>query len=942
MDQIQYIGETLWPAYLGKFLIILAFVASGLAAVSYAYATNKSGSLAETMWKKMGRISFSIHGISIITVILLIFYVMINQMYEYQYVQAHVSDDLPMKYIFSAFWEGQEGSFLLWMFWHIILSVVIMMKKGKWEAPVLSLMSLIQLIICSMILGLYFNFGDIEFKIGSNPILLLRDVIEAPIFANADYVNLIKGTGLNPLLQNYWMTIHPPTLFIGFASTAFPFCFAVAGLWTKDYEGWLKPSLRWALFSGFMLGTGVLMGAAWAYEALTFGGYWAWDPVENMSLVPWLILIAGIHTHLVANATKYSIKSTVIFYILTFVLILYSTFLTRSGVLGDTSAHAFTEMGLEWQLVILIACFTFIGIYFLVKSWKHIPAPEKEEKMASREFWMFIGSLVLFFSGILISSSTSLPVFNKIRNYFDPEYIGLVINDPIDHYNRYQLWIAVFISLISGLAILMRYNEINWDKRKTKYFKIIGSSLLAAVVLDLLFAQWIDVNAWQYHLLSITSLFIVICNLYYLISIMKLNIKASGSVLSHIGFGLFIIGVMASGLSKRYISSNPFAQSGLLDEELVKTSIILIKDKPMYMNNYWVEYQSDTIVDKLRSFNIHFKKVDDKNEVLDEFTLYPTSQMSNDFSKVAAFNPSIKNNLFADIFIAVRSLPRPQMDVKFAREMEDTLKFTQHDIQIGDTINSKEYSIQLLNIRSGTSNIDSVANGEGLSIFADVRVEDKVADTVYLKSPSLMLEGLLVYSIFEEIPPLNMRVRVNESFFNDYYTQDDQLDYKDYKLKEGETKLIGDYNVSLTGFDREVKHPNYQAEQGDIAIAANLDFIKIGDENSIGKTFTTKPIYIIRDSRPFSIKDYLFEEGIHVRLKQIDPSKGEFTFALAIDDKSYESVPIEVATNVPRSDLIVLEAIEFPGINFVWLGTILMMIGLLVSLIYRSRQKQRV
>ncbi|MDV7399460.1 cytochrome c biogenesis protein CcsA, partial [Arthrospira platensis SPKY1] len=100
----------------------------------------------------------------------------------------------------------------------------------------------------------------------------------------------MQGSGLNPLLQNYWMTIHPPTLFLGFASTAIPFAYAIAGLWTKEHQAWLKPALPWALFSGAILGTGILMGGAWAYEALSFGGYWAWDPVENMSLVPWLIL----------------------------------------------------------------------------------------------------------------------------------------------------------------------------------------------------------------------------------------------------------------------------------------------------------------------------------------------------------------------------------------------------------------------------------------------------------------------------------------------------------------------------------------------------------------------------------------------------------------------------------------------------------------------------
>src|SRR5690606_32062162 len=147
---------------------------------------------------------------------------------------------------------------------------------------------------------------------------------------------------------------------------------------TNQHREWLKPVMPWASFSAAVLGIGILMGSAWAYEALSFGGYWAWDPVENTSLVPWLILIAGIHTNLIAKNTEYSIKSTYIFYLLAFILVVYSTFLTRSGIVGDTSVHAFTAMGLENQLIFFILLFSGIAIvsYFLKR--KNIPAPKKE------------------------------------------------------------------------------------------------------------------------------------------------------------------------------------------------------------------------------------------------------------------------------------------------------------------------------------------------------------------------------------------------------------------------------------------------------------------------------------------------------------------------------------------------------------------------------------
>ena len=163
------------------------------------------------------------------------------------------------------------------------------------------------------------------------------------------------GNDLNPLLQNYWMVIHPPVLFLGFASTIVPFAFAIGGLWTKRFTEWTKAALPWALFSAGMLGLGIMMGAAWAYESLNFGGYWAWDPVENASLVPWLVLVAGVHTLLIYRHTGNALRTTYLFFILSFLLVLYSTYLTRSGDLQDTSVHAFTGDGItKWHLRVFL------------------------------------------------------------------------------------------------------------------------------------------------------------------------------------------------------------------------------------------------------------------------------------------------------------------------------------------------------------------------------------------------------------------------------------------------------------------------------------------------------------------------------------------------------------------------------------------------------------
>src|SRR5690606_37464903 len=155
---------------------------------------------------------------------------------------------------------------------------------------------------------------------------------DAPIFqTNPDSVPE-DGTGLNPLLQNYWMVIHPPFLFMGFAATLVPFAYLIAGLWTKRYTEWVRPALPWSLFAAAVLGTGILMGAYWAYETLNFGGYWNWDPVENAVYIPWLVLLAAIHVMALYRKNKAGLRTAAVLIVASFILILYSTFLTRSGI----------------------------------------------------------------------------------------------------------------------------------------------------------------------------------------------------------------------------------------------------------------------------------------------------------------------------------------------------------------------------------------------------------------------------------------------------------------------------------------------------------------------------------------------------------------------------------------------------------------------------------
>lgn len=950
MEDIQYLGENLLPGEIGQAMLVLSFVAGLLAMVAYFFATQQRNTPEGANWTRIGRWSFLAHGVGIYSVIGILFYLMINQHFEYQYVQAHVSEDLPMRYIFSAFWEGQEGSFMLWMFWHVVLGVILMRTAGRWEAPTLSVLSLIQVFIGSMLLGIYVGFGDDPSKLGSNPLMLLREVVDAPIFASADYLSQIQGTGLNPLLQNYWNTIHPPTLFLGFASTSIPFCYAIAGLWTGDHKDWLRPGLRWGLFSGFILGTGILMGGAWAYEALSFGGYWAWDPVENMSLVPWLILIAGIHTNLIARNTGQSIRSTYVYYLLTFVFIVYSTFLTRSGVLGDTSVHAFTEMGLEAQLIAFIVTFSVLSVAMLLANHKSIPSPIKEEDAASKEFWMFIGSLVLLFSAGLIAASTSLPVYNKIVQLFDPTYAGRVITDPVPHYNKHQLWIAVFIGLLAGTAQHLRYRKKSDLK---KYAQRWGVHIGIAAVFSYLTSLWIEIPAWQYTLLLFTSWFTVASNADYLIRFARTNIKMAGSITSHIGFGLMIIGILASGLNQRVISNNPFVMDGLIQgasDEQLRKNVLLFKNSPLIMEDYEVTYVADTVETFTRTFTVNYKRRDQSGQIVEEFNLHPNILYDKTFSNVAASNPSTKRYWDHDVFTHIASLPQVEIDMEYRQQREDSLNYRLRNAYIGeeitfrdtvpisdqDTFVIKEYRAKVLGINRSPSHPDYHKEPKDLGVGVQMELQRMDEDTTFLIEPVIVLRGQMLYSYPVQVNDISSKVRVSEGVFDAVYGPELELDYQAFTFQQGQKINFNGYELQFAGFNRSPKHPNYQAEEGDISIGAMVSVQAPDDENA----YMAQPVYVIRDNSPYNLKDDILQLGLHFRFLGIDPNSETIELAIAQSDAGGLPIPFEVATDSLRSDYIVLEAISFPGINLFWLGTVMMMLGLLLSMFYRLGQRR--
>lgn len=672
----KFLHEHLLPGQIGQFFVILSFVAAILASIAYIASAQQAQQNLTDSWKKIARTAFVIHAGSVFAVFGILFYLIFNHYFEYHYVWAHSSKTLPFKYLLSCFWEGQEGSFLLWSIWHSILGLFIIWRKNSRETTVMSVVSLVQIVLSSFLLGIYI-WGE---KIGSTPFLLLRHQMSgAPIFQQANYLDFVQdGNGLNPLLQNYWMVIHPPILFLGFASTLIPFAYAIAALWRNNYDNLIPSFLRWSIFSGLVLGTGIMMGGAWAYESLNFGGYWAWDPVENASLVPWIIMIAGIHTAIIYKATGYSLKTTLLFFIFSFVLVLYSTFLTRTGILGETSVHAFTGEGnsIFYHLLVFMFLFLGVGLILFFLRFKQIPDIKKEEEaLSSREFWMFIGSLVLMISVIQITYTTSMPVWNKMFG------TKLAITDPVTHYNKIQIWITLFVLFGTATIYYLKFKQSNW---KDVISKLLPAFVIA-LILTIAIAYAQDFTKFPIQLFLFATLFSVIANLMYIIRAIKWQPVKWGGSIAHVGFGLMMLGILISGYNKKVISINrlgvDFNMGKENPEENKKESrenLLLFRNIPVTMEGYYLTYLGDTVSEPNHYYKIQYiKREKDTGRILEQFVLKPNAQINPKMGLVSS--PDTRHYLTHDIFTYITSTVDKS-------KITDTTQYQTKRLHVGDSL----------------------------------------------------------------------------------------------------------------------------------------------------------------------------------------------------------------------------------------------------------------
>jgi cytochrome c-type biogenesis protein CcmF len=595
---------------IGSIIVKMAFAGALFSALGYFFSFTRK----DDTWKTRARYGFYVAALGTFGAASLLMYFILSHQFQYTYVWSYSSIALPTHYLISTFYAGQEGSFALWALYTAVIGLILVQYSAKkgYEAEIMAVFALIEVFLLLML-------------IIKNPFEYVWDSFPNQVEPGFIPAN---GRGLNPLLQNYWMVIHPPILFIGFASMSVPFAHAVAALIKRDYHNWIIPATPWTIFAVMALGTGITLGGFWAYETLGWGGYWGWDPVENSSLIPWLVCVASVHTMLTQRKSGNFVRTNFVLSLLVFVLVLYSTFLTRSGVLADTSVHSFVEPGM-WAYVVLVAViivFTGLGFGLFFKRLKEMPKTRLEHSILSRELALFLGALSLIVCSAFVIVGTSSPLIT-----------GLLGEKPsavdTSYYSTTTLPIAVILALLSGLGQLLWWKQ----SRKHSFQKNLLFPFVTGVVSTLMLII-VGLRQLPVVALSFAAAFTLFANLSVAYAILRGNPLLGGGSIAHMGVAFVLLGVVATSFYSR------------------KETVSLEIGKPVQSLGCTLKYVGYHPIDQERyAFLVQVEKGSNK------FMLAPIMYYS-DYSQGIMRNPDIANLWTRDFYISPVSLDTPEGD----------------------------------------------------------------------------------------------------------------------------------------------------------------------------------------------------------------------------------------------------------------------------------------
>ena len=409
-------------------------------------------------------------------------YLFLKDDFSVQYVANHSNRDLLRYFKVSSIWGGMEGSLLLWGWLLTVYIALVVIQNRKKHTSMMPYVTAVM-----MATSLFFT--------GLNLFVVNPFTLSAVSFPDGT-VNLFTpqdGQGLNPLLQDYWMAIHPPNIYLGFVGFTVPFAFAMGALITKQLgDTWIRTTRRWTMIAWGFLGIGIIMGGNWAYHELGWGGFWAWDPVENASLMPWLIGTAYLHSVMVQEKKGMLKVWNIVLVVMTFVMSVYGTFLTRSGIIN--SVHAFAQSNIGGYFLAFLTIVLASAGYLLYDRLSYLKAENQMESFVSRESSFLFNNLILLVACFAVFSGTMFPVLSEWVT-------GEKITVGAPFFNDVNVPIAIFLMFLTGVGPLLAWRKASTNSLKRNFLVPAGVALSIGVIL--FFAGVRHFYAWMAIVMSI-------------------------------------------------------------------------------------------------------------------------------------------------------------------------------------------------------------------------------------------------------------------------------------------------------------------------------------------------------------------------------------------------------------------------------------------------------
>lgn len=462
-------------------------------------------------------------------------YALVTRDFQVEYVATTTSRALPLLYTISALWGGQEGSLLFWAWILSLMSGIAIFQNRERNQELIPY-------VIAVLMAITFFF-----------VLLMASV--ANPFQRLDFVPE-DGQGMNPLLQNPWMLIHPVALYLGFVGFSIPFAFAAAALLSgKLRDSWIRSTRRWTLFSWLLLSVGVVLGGQWAYMELGWGGFWGWDPVENASFLPWLTSTAFLHSVMIQER-RGMLKAWNLGLIgLTFLLTIFGTFLTRSGILQSVHAFALGKVGPFFFAFLGI---TTLGFILLIFKRRHLLQSEHQlESLFSRESGFLLNNLLFLGVAFAIFWGTIFPLLSEAVT-------GKKITVGPPFFNQVSGPIFLALVILAGIGPLLAWRRTSWDSLTRNFTYPVLLSILEVLILYILglreFYTLISIAATVFLAASILSEFgrgtlarRVMTGENWgraLVSLVQRNRRRYGGYIVHLGIVLMAVGITGSSFFK--------------------------------------------------------------------------------------------------------------------------------------------------------------------------------------------------------------------------------------------------------------------------------------------------------------------------------------------------------------------------------------------------------